>query len=102
MEALLKEYDQKMEKTLKSLEKELSKIRTGRANLSLFDDIKVEYYGTPTPLKQLATMAIPETRLITIQPWDTNIIGEIEKAILKSDLGVTPANDGKVIRITLP
>jgi ribosome recycling factor len=77
-------------------------VRTGRASLALFDDIRVDYYGTPTPLNQMATLAVPEPRLITIQPWDTSIIGEIEKAILKSELGVTPASDGKIIRITIP
>jgi ribosome recycling factor len=92
----------KMEKTLSSLKTDLNKIRTGRASLALFDDIRVDYYGTPTPLNQMATLSIPEPRLITVQPWDASIIGEIEKAILKSELGVTPANDGKIIRITIP
>ena len=92
----------KMEKTLSSLKKDLNKIRTGRASLALFDDIRVDYYGTPTPLNQIATLSIPEPRLITVQPWDASIMGEIEKAILKSELGVTPANDGKIIRITIP
>src|SRR5512136_1711990 len=92
----------RMEKTLSSLKTDLNKIRTGRASLALFDDIRVDYYGTPTPLNQMATLAVPEPRLITIQPWDTSIIGEMEKAILKSELGVTPASDGKIIRITIP
>jgi ribosome recycling factor len=92
----------KMEKTLSSLKTDLNKIRTGRASLALFDDIRVDYYGTPTPLNQMATLSIPEPRLITVQPWDASIMGEIEKAILKSELGVTPANDGKIIRITIP
>jgi ribosome recycling factor len=92
----------KMEKTLSSLKTDLNKIRTGRASLALFDDIRVDYYGTPTPLNQIATLSIPEPRLITVQPWDASIMGEIEKAILKSELGVTPANDGKIIRITIP
>ena len=92
----------KMEKTLSSLKTDLNKIRTGRASLALFDDIRVDYYGTPTPLNQMATLSIPEPRLITVQPWDASTMGEIEKAILKSELGVTPANDGKIIRITLP
>lgn len=92
----------KMEKTLSSLKADLNKVRTGRASLALFDDIRVNYYGTPTPLHQIATLAVPEPRLITIQPWDTTIIGEIEKAILKSDVGVTPASDGKIIRINIP
>ena len=92
----------KMEKTLSSLKTDLNKIRTGRASLALFDDIRVDYYGTPTPLNQMATLSIPEPRLITVQPWDASIMGEIEKAILKSELGVTPANDGKIIRISIP
>jgi ribosome recycling factor len=92
----------KMEKTLTSLKTDLNKVRTGRASLALFDDIRINYYGTPTPLNQMATLAVPESRLITVQPWDTTMIGEIEKAILKSGLGVTPAVDGKIIRITIP
>src|SRR4030042_1424173 len=92
----------KMEKTLLTLKTDLNKVRTGRASLALFDDIRIDYYGTPTPLSQMATMAVPEPRLITIQPWDTTATGEIEKAILKSGLGVTPASDGKIIRIAIP
>jgi len=92
----------RMEKTLSSLKTDLNKIRTGRASLALFDDIRVDYYGTPTPLNQMATLSVPEPRLITLQPWDTSAIGEIEKAILKSELGVTPASDGKLIRINIP
>ena len=92
----------KMEKTLTALKTDLNKVRTGRASLALFDDIRVDYYGTPTPLNQMATLAVPESRLITVQPWDTTMIGEIEKAILKSGLGVTPAVDGKIIRIVIP
>jgi ribosome recycling factor len=92
----------KMEKTLTALKADLNKVRTGRASLALFDDIRIDYYGTPTPLNQMAALAVPESRLITVQPWDTTMIGEIEKAILKSGLGVTPAVDGKIIRITIP
>jgi ribosome recycling factor len=77
-------------------------VRTGRASLALLDDIRVDYYGTPTPLNQAATLSVPESRLIVIQPWDNSLLGEIEKAILKSELGMTPTNDGKVIRITIP
>jgi ribosome recycling factor len=91
-----------MEKTLSALKTDLNKVRTGRASLALFDDIRVDYYGTPTPLNQMATLAVPEPRLITIQPWDINITGEIEKAILKSELGLTPISDGKIIRISIP
>ncbi len=101
-EKTVKEVEAKMEKTLSSLKSDLNKVRTGRASLALFDDIRVDYYGTSTPLNQMATLSVPEPRLITIQPWDTSIIGEIEKAILKSELGVTPANDGKIIRISIP
>jgi ribosome recycling factor len=101
-ERIVKEAEAKMEKTLSTLKADLNKVRTGRASLALFDDIRVDYYGTPTPLNQMASMAIPEPRLITIQPWDTNMLGEIEKAILKSELGLTPVNDGKIIRINIP
>jgi ribosome recycling factor len=101
-EKILNDLGEKMNKTLKNLQGDLNKVRTGRASLALFDDIGVDYYGTPTPLKQMATLSVPESRLIIIQPWDPQMIGEIEKAILKSELGVTPANDGKVIRLTIP
>lgn len=101
-EKIVKETEAKMEKTLTALKTDLNKVRTGRASLALFDDIRIDYYGTPTPLHQVATLAAPEPRLITIQPWDTTITGEIEKAILKSELGLTPINDGKIIRITIP
>jgi len=101
-EQIVKETGAKMEKTLTSLKTDLNKVRTGRASLALFDDIRIDYYGTPTPLHQVATMAVPEPRLITIQPWDTTITAEIEKGILKSELGLTPMSDGKIIRITIP
>ena len=101
-EKTVKEVEAKMEKTLSTLKTDLNKVRTGRASLALFDDIRINYYGTPTPLNQVATLAVPEPRLITIQPWDLSIIGEVEKAILKSEIGVTPANDGKILRITIP
>jgi len=101
-ERVLKDLEEKMNKTLKNLQGDFNKVRTGRASLALFDDIRVDYYGTPTPLKQTATLSVPESRLIIIQPWDPHMIGEIEKAILKSELGVTPTNDGKIIRITIP
>jgi ribosome recycling factor len=91
-----------MEKTITSLNNELNRVRTGRANLSLLDGIRVDYYGTLTPLNQMASLSVPESRLITIQPWDATVIKEIEKAILKSDLGLTPSNDGKIIRIAIP
>jgi ribosome recycling factor len=99
---IIQECEAKMEKAISALEKELGKVRTGRASLALLDDIRVDYYGTPSPLNQVATLSVPESRLIVIQPWDHSLIGAIEKAILKSELGMTPANDGKVIRITIP
>ena len=98
----IKECEAKMKRTLSSLEKELGKVRTGRASVALLDDIRVDYYGSPTPLNQVATLSVPESRLIVIQPWDTSTIGAIERAILKSELGMTPVNDGKVIRISVP
>ncbi len=101
-EKTLIDIETKMEKSLSSLKTDLNKVRTGRASLSLFDDIRVDYYGTPTPLSQVATLSVPEPRLITIQPWDTSITAEIEKAILKSELGLTPTSDGKIIRIPIP
>lgn len=91
-----------MSKSIEALERELKRVRTGRASLSILDGIKVDYYGTLTPLNQMATLAVPESRLITIQPWDISVIKDIEKAILKSDLGLTPANDGKIMRISIP
>jgi ribosome recycling factor len=101
-ENIIEDVEAKMEKTLASLKTDLGKVRTGRASLALLDHIRIDYYGTPTPLQQVATLAVPEPRLITIQPWDTSIIGAMEKAILKSELGLTPMNDGKIIRITIP
>jgi ribosome recycling factor len=101
-EKIVKEVEAKMDKTLSSLRTDLNKVRTGRASLALFDDIRIDYYGTATPLHQMATLAVPEPRLITIQPWDTSVVVEIEKAILKSELGVNPMSDGKIIRITIP
>jgi len=91
-----------MDKTIASLKTELKRVRTGRANLSLLDGIRVDYYGTLTPINQMASLSVPESRLITIQPWDASVIKEIEKALLKSDLGLTPSNDGKIIRIAIP
>ncbi len=102
IEETLQETRDRMGKTIIALENELKRIRTGRASASLLDGIKLDYYGTPTPLNQTATVAVPESRLITIQPWDATIIKDIEKAILKSDLGLTPSNDGKLIRIAIP
>ncbi len=92
----------RMEKTVQALEKSFTKIRTGRATPALLDGLNADYYGTPTPLTQMASITAPEPRLLMIQPWDAQAMGEIEKAILKSELGLTPQNDGKVIRITIP
>ena len=102
IEMIFDETKQDMGKRVDALKQELTRLRTGRASLSLLDGIKVDYYGTQTPLNQVASLAIPESRLITIQPWDNSVIGEIEKAILKSELGLTPMSDGKLIRITIP
>jgi ribosome recycling factor len=102
IESVYQDSKDNMGKVIEALKKELKRVRTGRASLSLLDGIKVDYYGTLTPLNQLATLAAPESRLITIQPWDTSVIKEIEKAVLKSDLGLTPSSDGKIIRIAIP
>ena len=99
---IYQETKESMSKTVEALNRELQRIRTGRASLSVLDGIKVDYYGTSTPLNQMATLAVPESRQITIQPWDASVIKDIEKAILKSDLGLTPSNDGKILRISIP
>jgi len=91
-----------MSRSVDALKRELSKVRTGRASTALLDDVRVDYYGTPTPLNQVGTMAIPEARMITIQPWEKQIIPEIEKAIHKADLGLNPNSDGQLIRIVIP
>jgi ribosome recycling factor len=91
-----------MAKSVESLQKDLRRIRTGRASLALLDGIMADYYGSPTPINQLATLSIPEARQIVIQPWDSSAVPVIEKAILKSELGLTPMNDGKLVRINLP
>ncbi|MBS0014405.1 MAG: ribosome recycling factor [Desulfobacterales bacterium] len=102
IDLIISEASEKMDKSVDSLKKDLKKIRTGRASLSLLDDVRVNYYNTPTPLNQLASLSVPESRMITIQPWDPSAIKEIEKAIMKSNLGLTPSSDGKIIRITMP
>ncbi len=96
------EADEKMSKVIAAFQREMASLRAGRANPSLLDRIEVDYYGTATPLNQLAGISAPEPRLLVIQPWDKNAMGEIEKAILKSDLGLTPNNDGSVIRLAIP
>lgn len=93
---------QKMEKNLEVLHHEISKIRTGRASLAILDDVKVDYYGTSTPLNQMASLTIPDPRMIMIKPWDAKSIPEIEKAILKAQLGITPTSDGHVVRLPVP
>ncbi len=102
MQELRKKATDKMNGAVDALKKDLTSIRTGRASLALLDGIHVDYYGAPTPLSQVATLGIPESRQITIQPWEQKLIPEIEKAILKSDLGLTPGNDGKSIRLNIP
>src|ERR1700723_314415 len=92
----------RMDKAVSDLQNEISSIRTGRASVSIFDTLKVDYYGTPTPINQVANLHVPEPTLITIQPWDVSQIGAIEKAIRGSDLGLNPANDGKLIRVPIP
>ncbi|ABQ27883.1 ribosome recycling factor [Geotalea uraniireducens] len=91
-----------MDKTIDALRKEYQRVRTGRASTGLLDEIKVDFYGTPSPINQVATLAVPEPRTITLQPWDAKMIPVIEKAIMNANLGLTPANDGKVIRLNIP
>lgn len=96
------ELSEKMNKTLDKLKEEFTAIRTGRAHPSLLNDIKVEYYGSLVPLQQVASISVPESKLLEVKPWDKNLVGEIKKAILKSSLGITPADDGQIIRLTMP
>ncbi len=98
----ISDAESRMTKSLESLHRDLNTVRTGRASPSLLDRIQVDYFGTPTPLNQMAGVSVPEARLLVIQPWDKGIIPDIEKAIMKSDLGITPSNDGQVIRIAIP
>ena len=102
MQEVLKDAEERMKKALASLDKEFARLRTGRATTSLLDGVRVDYYGTPTPLDQIASVSTPDSRTITIQPWDRKAFNDVEKAILKSDLGLTPVNDGKIIRISIP
>ena len=99
---VLHDTEVKMKKTVEATQRDFSTVRTGRASIALVDNIKVDYYGASTPLKQLAAVTTPDARLVVIQPWDKNSLVDIEKAISKSDLGIMPANDGKVIRLTVP
>ena len=102
MKEKLKEIEAKMEKSINSLVNEFATIRAGRANPAVLDSVKVEYYGTPTPITQMASVSVPEAHMIVIQPWDMNVLKDIEKAINMSDLGINPNNDGKVIRLNFP
>lgn len=99
---IMHDTETKMRKTVEATQREFSTIRTGRASAALVDGIRVDYYGAPTPLKQLAAVSTPDARLVVIQPWDKNAMADIEKAILKSEIGITPTNDGKVIRLSIP
>ena len=99
---LLKDTEERMDKAVDALRDNLMTIRTGRASPSLVERLPVEYYGTPTPLNQLATISVPEPRLLAIRPWDPTALADVERAILKSELGLTPSNDGKIIRLTIP
>jgi ribosome recycling factor len=99
---LLADIKERMEKAVESLQTDLMALRTGRASPALLDRVRVEYYGTPTPLNQLATISAPEPRLLTIKPWDASVLSAIEKALMKSDLGLTPSNDGRIIRLNIP
>lgn len=96
------EFENRMEKTIEVFKQNLSEVRAGRANPAILNKVSVEYYGTPTPINQVAGISVPEARLIVIQPWDASILKEIEKAILASDIGINPNNDGKVIRLSFP
>ena len=102
MQDQLKIYEGKMEKSLEVLQEEYSSIRAGRANPHVLDKIKVDYYGTPTPIQQVGNLSVPEARMIVIQPWEKSLLKAIEKAILTSDLGINPTNDGQVIRLVFP
>lgn len=102
MQAVLKEVEAKMQGALDVLGRELAGVRTGRASTGLLEGIRVDYYGTPTPVPQVASTSVPDPKTLLIQPWDASLLSAIEKAIMKSDLGLTPANDGKVIRLVMP
>lgn len=102
MQELLKVTEEKMNKTVGVLERDYKSIRAGRANVSVLDRITVDYYGTPTPIQQMAAVSVPEARVLLIQPWDAGTLKDIEKAILTSDIGINPQNDGRVIRLSFP
>ncbi len=102
MQTVLKDLDTHMNTALEALAREFATVRTGRASTAILDAVRVDYYGTPTPISQMASLSTPDARTLVIQPWEAGQLKEIEKAITKADLGVTPANDGKVIRLTMP
>lgn len=102
LDEVLKDADDRMTKAVEALQRDLTSLRTGRATPALLESVSVDYYGVPTPLNQLATISVPEARLMTVQPWDRQSLQEIEKSILKSDLGFNPSNDGVVIRLPVP
>lgn len=102
LNSIIDEAKEKMEKSLEHYRSELKSVRTGRASVAMFDNIRVDYYGTPTPLSQIGTLSAPEPRMITIQPWERNLIPAIEKAILSTNMGFNPSNDGSLIRIPIP
>lgn len=102
MDERLQQYEDKMKKSFDNLLSEFSSIRAGRANPHVLDKIRVDYYGTPTPIQQVANVTVPEARMLQIQPWDVNVVKDIERAILTSDLGLNPTNDGKLIRLVFP
>ena len=99
---VITDTDRKMDKAIAAFERDLAHVRTGRASTALLEGITVDYYGTQMPLNQVASIAVPESRLLTIQPWDNNVLEDIEKAIMASDLGLTPTSDGKIIRVNIP
>lgn len=102
MEETLNEIERKMDKAIDVLKSEFQKVRTGRANPAILDNIQVDYYGTPTPLNQIGNISVPDPQLIVITPWEKKILGDVEKAIQKSNLGLTPQNDGNIIRLPIP
>jgi ribosome recycling factor len=99
---VIRDTETKMKKTVEATHRDFSVVRTGRASTALVDSLKVDYYGAPTPLRQVANISTPDAKLVVIQPWDKNALAEIEKAILKSEIGITPTNDGKTIRLSMP
>jgi ribosome recycling factor len=102
MQAVLKDIEARMTTTIETLIREFASVRTGRASTALLDGIRVDYHGTPTPINQLASISVPDARTLVIQPWEASVIGGVERAILKSDLGLTPVNDGRTLRLVMP